>query len=65
MEKTQGRDTIVGGYSRAELGTYALAYAVLTGRDVRTSIDEVVQHAERPSEVELFRIPNRGWNWVR
>ena len=57
MEKQAFQSAIVGGHSRAELGTYALVYAVLTGYDVRTSIDEVVKYAERPSEVELYSRP--------
>ena len=47
----------MGGYSRSELGTYTLAYTVLSGYDVRTSIDEVIRHAEKPSEVELYSRP--------
>lgn len=58
MERRRQQDRLVGGYDRRELGTYALALSVLSGHDVRTSIGKVMAYAEKPSEPQVYSLPN-------
>lgn len=60
MVKAQGQHIEKHGSLGSELGTYALAFAVLSGRDVRSSVEAVSKYAHRPNEGEVYRMPKLG-----